>query len=50
MTKKPSDMTSRDAKTQDRIMRALGGDPVGLFREFVAGELQAKSKRKSPAK
>jgi transcriptional regulator with XRE-family HTH domain len=32
------------------IVRALNGDPVGLFREFVAGEPQAKSKRKSPAK
>jgi transcriptional regulator with XRE-family HTH domain len=32
------------------IVRALDGDPVGLFREFVAGEPQAKSKRKSPAK
>jgi transcriptional regulator with XRE-family HTH domain len=32
------------------IVRALDGDPVGLFREFVAGEPQAKSKRKSAAK
>ena len=32
------------------IVRALDGDPVGLFREFVAGEPQAKSKRKSPVK
>jgi transcriptional regulator with XRE-family HTH domain len=31
------------------IVRALDGDPVRLFREFVAGEPQAKSKRKSPA-
>jgi transcriptional regulator with XRE-family HTH domain len=31
------------------IVRALEGDPVRLFREFVAGEPQAKSKRKSPA-
>jgi hypothetical protein len=31
------------------IVRALEGDPVRLFREFVAGETQAKSARKSPA-
>jgi predicted transcriptional regulator len=28
------------------IVRALEGDPVKLFREFVAGELMAKSPRK----
>ena len=32
------------------IARALDSDPVKLFREFVAGETQAKSGRKSPAK
>jgi transcriptional regulator with XRE-family HTH domain len=32
------------------IMRALDADPVALFREFVAGEPQGRSKRKSPAK
>jgi transcriptional regulator with XRE-family HTH domain len=32
------------------IVRAMGGDPVGLFRDFVAGETPTKSKRKSPAK
>ena len=32
------------------IVRALDSDPVGLFREFVASEPQAKSKRKSRAK
>jgi transcriptional regulator with XRE-family HTH domain len=32
------------------IVRAVGGDPVRLFREFVAGETQSKSGRKSPAK
>jgi transcriptional regulator with XRE-family HTH domain len=32
------------------IARALEGDPVRLFREFVAGEPQAKSGRKGPAK
>jgi transcriptional regulator with XRE-family HTH domain len=32
------------------IVRALDGDPVGLFREFVADKPQAKSKRKSAAK
>jgi hypothetical protein len=31
------------------IVRALEGDPVRLFREFVAGETKAKSARKSPA-
>ena len=32
------------------IARALDSDPVKLFREFVAGETQAKSARKSPVK
>jgi transcriptional regulator with XRE-family HTH domain len=32
------------------IVRAVGGDPVRLFREFVADESPAKSARKSPAK
>ena len=32
------------------IVRILEGDPVGLFREFVADETQAKSGRKGPAK
>lgn len=32
------------------IVRAVGGDPVRLFREFVAGEPEAKSGRKGPAK
>ena len=32
------------------IARALEGDPVKLFREFVGGEPQAKSGRKIPAK
>jgi transcriptional regulator with XRE-family HTH domain len=32
------------------IVRAVGGDPVKLFREFVAGETPAKSARKDPAK
>jgi hypothetical protein len=31
------------------ILRALEGDPVRLFREFVAGKTQAKSTRKGPA-
>jgi len=30
------------------IVRALEGDPVRLFREFVAGESRAKSARKAP--
>jgi transcriptional regulator with XRE-family HTH domain len=30
------------------IVRALGGDPVRLFREFVAGEPKVKSSRKGP--
>jgi transcriptional regulator with XRE-family HTH domain len=30
------------------IVRALDGDPVKLFREFVAGEPMAKSSRKGP--
>jgi hypothetical protein len=30
------------------IARALGADPVRLFREFIAGEAQPK--RKSPSK
>jgi transcriptional regulator with XRE-family HTH domain len=32
------------------IMRALNADPVALFREFVAGDSLAKSKRKSLTK
>jgi len=32
------------------IARALESDPIKLFREFVAGETQAKSNRKDPAK
>jgi transcriptional regulator with XRE-family HTH domain len=32
------------------IVRALESDPVRLFREFLAGEPQAKSTRKSPGK
>jgi transcriptional regulator with XRE-family HTH domain len=32
------------------IVRAVGGDPVKLFREFIAGETHAKSGRKGPAK
>jgi transcriptional regulator with XRE-family HTH domain len=32
------------------IARALESDPVKLFREFVAGETQAKPVRKGPAK
>jgi transcriptional regulator with XRE-family HTH domain len=32
------------------IVRALDADPVELFRDFVAGEPKAKSKRKGPAK
>ena len=32
------------------IVRAVGGDPVRLFREFVAGETPAKFARKGPAK
>jgi transcriptional regulator with XRE-family HTH domain len=32
------------------IARALESDPVKLFREFVAGETQAKPVRKAPAK
>ena len=32
------------------IVRALGGDPVGLFRAFVAGESAPKAKRKAPRK
>ena len=31
------------------IVRAVGGNRVRLFREFVAGEPQAKSARKGPA-
>ncbi len=30
------------------IVRALEGDPLKLFREFVAGEPKAKSSRKAP--
>jgi hypothetical protein len=30
------------------IVRALEGDPVKLFREFVAGEPKVKSSRKGP--
>jgi hypothetical protein len=32
------------------IVQALEADPVGLFREFLAGEPQAKSSRKKPVK
>jgi transcriptional regulator with XRE-family HTH domain len=32
------------------IARALEGDPVKLFREFVAGESQGKSGRRGSAK
>jgi transcriptional regulator with XRE-family HTH domain len=32
------------------IVRAAEGDPVKLFREFVAGETPAKSTRKGPAR
>jgi hypothetical protein len=32
------------------IVRALDADPVELFREFLAGEPKAKSKRKGPSK
>jgi transcriptional regulator with XRE-family HTH domain len=32
------------------IVRALDGDPAGLFRDFVAGEPRANSKGKSPLK
>jgi transcriptional regulator with XRE-family HTH domain len=32
------------------IVRALGADPVKLFREFVAGDAKTKSRRKSPTK
>jgi len=32
------------------IVRALDGDPVGLFREFVTGEPKARSARKSATK
>ena len=32
------------------IVRTLEGDPERLFREFVAGETQAKSGRKGRAK
>jgi transcriptional regulator with XRE-family HTH domain len=32
------------------IARALESDPIKLFREFVAGETQAKSGRKGPVK
>ena len=32
------------------IARALDADPIGLFREFVAGETPSKPKRKIPAK
>ena len=31
------------------IVRALEGDPVRLFRAFVAGKTQAKSAHKGPA-
>jgi transcriptional regulator with XRE-family HTH domain len=30
------------------IARALGADPIGLLRQFVDGEPQRKSKRKTP--
>lgn len=32
------------------IARALGADPIGLFREFLADEPEVKSKRKSAPK
>jgi transcriptional regulator with XRE-family HTH domain len=32
------------------ITRALGADPVRLFREFVAGEAPPKARRKDPGK
>jgi hypothetical protein len=32
------------------IARALGADPIKLFREFIAGETPTKSKSKSPSK
>jgi transcriptional regulator with XRE-family HTH domain len=32
------------------IARALGADPVKLFRDFLAGEPTAKTRRKGPAK
>ena len=32
------------------IVRAVGGDPVRMFREFIAGESSARSARKGPAK
>src|ERR1700733_3117828 len=32
------------------IVRALGADPVKLFRDFVAGKAPPKSARKGPAK
>ena len=32
------------------IVRALGGDPVRLFREFVEGKSPVKSAHKGPAK
>ena len=32
------------------IARALGAEPVKLFRQFVAGDPSTRSKRKSPSK
>jgi transcriptional regulator with XRE-family HTH domain len=32
------------------IARALGADPVKLFRDFVVGEAGTKARRKGPAK
>jgi transcriptional regulator with XRE-family HTH domain len=32
------------------IARALGADPVKLFRDFVAGETPSKLKRRDPSK
>jgi transcriptional regulator with XRE-family HTH domain len=32
------------------IVRALGGDPVRVFREFLAGEPKSRAKGKSPLK
>jgi transcriptional regulator with XRE-family HTH domain len=32
------------------IARALGADPIKLFRDFVAGETPSKLKRRDPSK
>jgi transcriptional regulator with XRE-family HTH domain len=32
------------------IARALGADPIKLFREFVAGETPLKPRRRTPSK